>query len=309
MSNPYLPSIPVPPIEKIVFENRHGVKQLLWVKRDDLIDPVISGNKWRKLKYNVKHAIEHEYAGIASFGGAFSNHIAALSEIGKRYGISTIGFIRTHQIDVNNPTLKLAKANGMTLIAMSREDYRQRHDPEFIKNLKQLYANHFFVPEGGSNQLSSFGLNELAKELPRQHFDFISTAVGSGGTIQGLLEAMPEQNFIGVPVVKDTELITKLTTKYHQQLSLDSHSFFGGYGKFTPELEQFCLEFYRQTRLIIEPIYTGKLFYALCHHQHRLNITPDSKVLAVHTGGLQGIAGLIYRKQLNNDEWRQLVQQ
>ena len=133
------------------------------VKRDDLIDPQISGNKWRKLKYNFKQLADSSYLGIASFGGAFSNHIAALAAAGNRANISTLGFIRTHELDLTNPTLQLAHSKGMKLVALSREEYRQRRDPEFIANLQKLYPNYLFVPEGGSNRSASDGVKRVGR--------------------------------------------------------------------------------------------------------------------------------------------------
>ena len=285
----------------------------LLIKRDDLIDPLVSGNKWRKLKYNFVKAKQLNYKGIASFGGAFSNHIYALSSAGAKTQTPTIGFIRTHQIDEDNPTLKAARKNGMQLVAVSRADYKLRHDPEFLANLQLAYPDYYFVPEGGSNIESEPGLTELAEEIQayiqadQNSALKVACAIGSGGTISGLMKAMPNQQFIGVPVVQDSALLERLSFDFKGQLSLHMSAFFGGYGKFDDKLEQFCIDFYRQTGVPIEPVYTGKLFYALCYQREAIGLKPDEQVLAIHTGGLQGLRGLDYMKRLTDPQWSSLL--
>lgn len=285
----------------------------LLIKRDDLIDTFVSGNKWRKLKYNFVEAHRLGYKGIASFGGAFSNHIYALACAGAKTNTPTVGFIRTHKLDLANPTLKAAKQLGMTLVPLTRAEYKLRHDPQFISKLKEDYPDYFFVPEGGSNIQSEPGLKELADEL-HQYLDTsqnpnikIATAVGSGGTIEGLLKALPSQSFIGVNVVNDTDLLNRLHDQYNSQLRLHSDALFGGYGKFDKTLEAFCLEFYQQTGVPIEPVYTGKLFYALCYQRERLGLNQDEPVLAIHTGGLQGLRGMHYMNRLTDPRWLPLI--
>ena len=296
------------PIVPIQYTNREGFSTQFWLKRDDLIDPNVSGNKWRKLKFNIKHAITHNYQGVASFGGAFSNHIAALAAAGQRANLTTIGFIRCHEIDETNPTLRLAQQKGMKLIKLSREDYRLRHSPDFIKQLQLDYPDFYFVPEGGSNDMATLGLNELATRIKSEtEFDYMATAIGSGGTIKGLMQALPKQNFIGVAAVKDTPLLHDLQEKFSDQLILNQSALFGGYAKFDATLEDFCLDFFEQTTVPIEPVYTGKLFYALCHQQELMALTPENKILAVHTGGLQGLLGLIYRRQIDPTRWQKVI--
>jgi 1-aminocyclopropane-1-carboxylate deaminase len=280
------------------------------IKRDDLIDKRISGNKWRKLKYNIKQLDTTKYSGIASFGGAFSNHIAALSAAGKQAHINTIGFIRTHEIDPNNPTLLLAKNNGMKLIPLSREEYKKRHDPDFILTLQQQHPNFLFVPEGGSNEQAALGLAELVDELRQQSITpehhIIACAIGSGGTISGMLDAFPKMRFIGVAAVKDNALLDRLTEKYGDRLNIVRDNLFGGYGKTTDELNAFCLDFYNQTQVPIEPIYTGKLMHTLMSRFDQL-VDNKKSLVAIHTGGLQGIKGLDYRHQFQSDQWKSLL--
>ena len=298
------------PISQVCYKLTNGCIIHLQVKRDDLIDKNISGNKWRKLKYNLKQIDTNKFKGIASFGGAFSNHIAALSAAGKKANISTLGFIRTHEIDLSNPTLSLAKKNGMKFIALSREEYKQRHDPDFILTLQQTYPDFLFIPEGGSNEQAALGLAELVDELKHQAVNstdhVIACAIGSGGTISGMLDAFPHMHFIGVAAVKDNALLNRLSQKYGDRLNIVSDNLFGGYGKTTDELNAFCLDFYRQTQIPIEPIYTGKLMHTLMTRYEQL-VDDEKTLVAIHTGGLQGIKGLDYRHQFQSSQWKDLL--
>ncbi len=288
------------PITPVAYRLSSGRTIEFQIKRDDLIDPLISGNKWRKLKFNFSQLNVNKYRGIASFGGAFSNHIAALSAAGKQSGINTIGFIRTHEIDLNNPTLSLAKQNGMQLVALSREEYKKRHCPDFISQLQQQYPEFYFVPEGGSNQLAALGLKELVDELKQQSINrqshVIACAIGSGGTISGMLDAFEDMHFIGVAVVKDTPLLNQLAQKYGERLTIISDNLFGGYGKTNAVLNAFCRDFQQQTNVPIEPIYTGKLMHTIINRYDVL-IPENKSLVVIHTGGLQGLKGLDYRHQ------------
>lgn len=278
------------------------------IKRDDLIDKFVSGNKWRKLKYNFKQLEHSNYQGIASFGGAFSNHIAALSAAGKKAQVPTIGFIRSHEIDLTNPTLAFAENNGMKLINLTREQYKKRNDPEFIDELQQQFPDYLFVPEGGSNKAAQYGLKELAEEIHQQcSVTTIACAIGSGGTISGLIEAMPSKKFIGIPVVNDKPLLDSLQQKYSEQLTLYPNFMFGGYGKTPIQLTDFCYDFYQQTHVPIEPIYTGKLFYALTELEPNLGIDFGQELLVLHTGGLQGLKGLSYRHPAQFRQWQPII--
>ena len=291
-------------IDLVDYRLNTGKKVQFWVKRDDLIDSTISGNKWRKLKFNIKFAADNKKSGIATFGGAFSNHIAATSSAGARAGIKTVGFIRTHEIDKNNPTLNLAAKNGMELIAVSREQYRARHTPEFLTSLKSQYPNYHFVPEGGTNELSNLGVNELATEcLADINYDVIAVPLGSGGTLKGLAKTLPNKKLIGMACVNDERVFDEVQPYLNKASCIYSGALFGGYAKFNNELIDFCLDFHAQTGIAIEPIYSGKMFYALCHQRDELGLTNSDNVLAIHTGGLQGIHGLIYAKKLCAKAW------
>ena len=295
-------------IDLIEYQVRHGPKVRLMVKRDDLIDPLISGNKWRKLKFNIEFALRNKEEGIATFGGAYSNHIAATASAGKRAGLKTIGFIRTHKIDPMNPTLAKAKGNGMKLVPLSRLEYKDRQNPEFIIQLQQQYPNYFFVPEGGSNDLSEPGIKELANEcLLQEGYRYIATPIGSGGTINGLISAMPDMPLIGVAAVNDTPILDRISSRVNKRSIIHSGALFGGYAKFNDDLIDFCLDFFKQTGIPIEPIYSGKMFYALCNQRHLLGLADDDVVLAIHTGGLQGLEGFIQRNLLDSKQWEPLL--
>lgn len=317
MNNAFFNKTDATEIIAVEFKTKSNQPISLLVKRDDKIDPLVSGNKWRKLKYNLAYAIGNGYKGVASFGGAFSNHIFALSVAGSQLGIKTLGFIRTHKLDANNPTLQFAKEKGMNLIALSRDDYQQRNNPAFIKTLQVSYPDYFFVPEGGSNNLAESGLQELATEINSQannqklEFSHIACAVGSGGTICGLAKHLPNRNFLGITVVKDEllfETILNRSSSSTKQIRLHHDAWFGGYGKFDQELVEFCLDFYQQTDIPIEPVYTGKLFYALCYQRQQLGLSSNDVVLAIHTGGLQGIAGQLYLNKFEDPKWRKILE-
>lgn len=296
MNNPFFDLDKPTPIQKVTFCSSHFGSSQFYIKRDDTIDKEISGNKWRKLKFNFTQFDREKYHGIASFGGAYSNHIAALAAAGYRAGIPTVGFIRTHSIDNSNPTLRCAMEKGMKLIPLSRADYAKRRSRDFLSLLAERSPNLYWVPEGGTNELAKLGVAELAKEIIEQgKYDYIACAVGSGGTITGLLEAMPKQKFIAVAAVNDDEVLAPLQNKYKNRLTIYKENTFGGYAKTNSELNQFCIEFHVQTGVLIEPIYTGKLMHALCYEDSLQQLVSHHSVLAIHTGGLQGLRGLSYR--------------
>jgi 1-aminocyclopropane-1-carboxylate deaminase len=296
MNNPFFDLNKPTPIQKVTFCTPNFGSSQFYIKRDDTIDKEISGNKWRKLKFNFTQFDSEKYRGIASFGGAYSNHIAALAAAGYRAGIPTVGFIRTHSIDNSNPTLRFAMEKGMKLIPLSRVEYAERRNRDFLSLLAERYPNLYWVPEGGTNELAKRGVAELAKEIIEQgNYDYIACAVGSGGTITGLLEAMPKQKFIAVAAVNDDEVSAPLQNKYENRLTIYQENTFGGYAKTNSELNQFCIEFHAQTDVLIEPIYTGKLMHALCYEDSLQQLVSHHSVLAIHTGGLQGLRGLSYR--------------
>jgi 1-aminocyclopropane-1-carboxylate deaminase len=216
----------------------------LYLKREDLLHPTISGNKFRKLKYNLIEARQQGLNTLLTFGGAYSNHIAAVAAAGHEWGFKTIGVIRGEEIIdkiQGNSTLKLAQANGMQLYFVSRTDYRRKSETEFIKQLQQKFGEFYLIPEGGTNALAVQGCTEILTEDDQQFFDVVCCAVGTGGTIAGIINSShDEQNILGFPALKGDFLgdeIKQWTTRTNWDLCLDYH--FGGYAKTTPELITF----------------------------------------------------------------------
>ena len=268
----------------------------LFVKREDLIHPLISGNKYRKLKYNLIRAKADDYDTLLTFGGAFSNHIAAVAAAGKEYGFKTIGIIRGEELafKVNeNPTLRFAESHGMTLEFLSREQYRNRDQDWFINTLKSKFGNFYLLPEGGTNGLAIQGCEEILTNDDAD-FDYICCAVGTGGTIAGIIESAGEnQNVLGFPALKGDflkDIIKTYTAK--ENWDLISGYEFGGYGKISAALVDFMNVFYSQTSIPLDPIYTSKLLFGVLDLVDKGFFPDGSRILAIHTGGGQGIAGM-----------------
>lgn len=277
----------------------------LTVKREDLLHPHISGNKFRKLKYNILQAQKEGREALLTFGGAFSNHIAATAAAGAAFGFTAIGIIRGEEL-VNkigdNPTLSFAKSCGMVLKFVTRDEYRLKAEPQFIENLKAEFGDFYLVPEGGTNALAVKGCEEIL--LPEdEQFTHIACAVGTGGTISGLINsAGNNRRVLGFPALKGEGLlddICKFAAQGNWQLVTDYH--FGGYGKVTEELIVFMNDFFGKTGILLDPVYTGKMFFGVIDLIHKGYFPENSNILLIHTGGLQGIAGMnreLLRKKL-----------
>ncbi len=280
--------------QKLSFTFPHGIT--LSIKREDQLHPTISGNKFRKLKYNLIAARQQGCNTLLTFGGAYSNHIAAVAAAGSEHGFKTIGMIRGEEIAdkiQDNPTLKLAQAQGMQLHFVSRTDYRRKANSDFIEHLKQQFGEFYLIPEGGTNALAVQGCEEILTEQDKQDFDYICCAVGTGGTIAGMINASSkQQKILGFPALKGdflAEEIKQWTTRTNWDLCLDYH--FGGYAKTTPELLEFIQDFQTKTNIEIEPIYTGKMLFGILDLIERGYFPANSRILAIHTGGLQGNKG------------------
>lgn len=279
--------------QSILFKN---LSINITIKREDLIHPFISGNKFRKLKYNIEEAKRVKATTILTFGGAFSNHIAAVAYAGKEYGFNTIGIIRGEELSLKqdlNPTLKFAKTCGMHLEFVSREDYRKKNNSDFIDNLRNNFGDFYMLPEGGTNDLAVKGCEEIL-QADDFNFDYICCAVGTGGTISGLINASkPYQKILGFPALKGDFLqgdIRKFAKQENWKLITDYH--FGGYGKIKPELISFINKFKKSHNILLDPIYTGKMMFGIFDLIEKGFFSKGSKVLAIHTGGLQGITGI-----------------
>ncbi len=274
----------------------------LFIKREDRIHEFISGNKWRKLKYNLKEAGRKGYNKLLTFGGAYSNHICAVAAAGKLFGFGTIGVIRGEAYSVLNPTLSLASRCGMTLHYVSRKDYAERSDTEFSESLKNMFGEFYSIPEGGSNVYGMKGCAEMVSEI-LEDFDMICLPCGTGGSLAGMLEGLNGRcHVLGFPVLKDGSFLKKgidsLTQQYsgrifeNYDLNTDYH--FGGYAKYNPPLIDFINGFKKENNILLDPVYTGKMMFGIFDliRKGRLN---NKKILVIHTGGLQGIAGFNQR--------------
>lgn len=267
----------------------------VFLKRDDLIHPYLSGNKWRKLKYNLIEAERQGKDTLLSFGGAYSNHIHALAAAGKIFNFKTIGIIRGDEPRDLNETLRFAVNQGMTLQFVDRARYREKTSSEFLTELRNKHGDVFIIPEGGSNQFALPGCAEVVEEVQQQlggQTFSIMTAVGSGGTAAGILSHSAKIPVYGVAVLKGAgfllEDIQRLLTEKPEKFTffLDYH--FGGYAKTNEVLINFVKDFKQQFGIDIEPIYTGKLMSALFDLIEKDYFEPGSTIVALHTGGLQG---------------------
>jgi 1-aminocyclopropane-1-carboxylate deaminase len=274
------------PLQKIETALTQQFSINLFIKRDDLIHPEITGNKWRKLKYNIEQAKLENKDTLLTFGGAYSNHITATAAAGKYLGLKTIGIIRGEEHTPLNKSLQFAKDGGMKLIYADREMYKDKDkclgswllDPD----------STFILPEGGANELALKGCAEIVNELEID-FDYICSACGTGTTIAGIASNLkPHQQAIGFVVLKHDKLQQEIIEKFPNLKSeisiLNSH--FGGYAKTTPELIQFIKDFYNQHQILLDYVYTGKLMFGIFDLMAKNYFRENSTIIAVHTGGV-----------------------
>ncbi|WP_191858004.1 1-aminocyclopropane-1-carboxylate deaminase/D-cysteine desulfhydrase [Hanstruepera ponticola] len=268
----------------------------LKIKREDSIHPLVSGNKYRKLKYNLIAAQKANKTTLLTFGGAYSNHIAAVAMAGKKFGFNTVGVIRGEELMDKvdeNPTLSLARDNGMQFKFVSREVYRRKSETDFIESLKMEFGDFYLIPEGGTNSLAVKGCEEIVTKTDKA-FDYICCPVGTGGTISGIINASFEnQKILGFPALKGDFLkkdISKFANKSNWDLITDYH--FGGYAKINEALISFINDFKMEYDIQLDPIYTGKMLFGIMDLIEKEFFEKGSKILAIHTGGLQGISGM-----------------
>ena len=268
----------------------------LYIKREDKIHPFVSGNKYRKLKYNLLEAKNNGFDTLLTFGGAFSNHIAAVASAGNAFGFKTIGIVRGEELGnkiSENTTLSFAKENGMQFKFVSRELYRNKTSESFLNDLKEEFGDFYLIPEGGTNKLAVKGCEEILNTEDNT-FDYICCAVGTGGTISGLINcSKPSQQVLGFPALKGDFLkedISKFATQTNWKLITDYH--FGGYAKINEELVTFINQFKIDNQVSLDPVYTGKILYGIMDLISKNYFPKGSKILVIHTGGLQGIEGM-----------------
>ena len=266
----------------------------LFIKREDLIHPEISGNKYWKLFHNINQYLETlpEKPLIITFGGAYSNHIAAVSAVGKKFGIRTLGIIRGEELEKKwreNTTLVFAKNNDMNLRFVTREEYRNKE--KLADFLAEEFQDALIIPEGGTNKNAVHGIKMMLNDDTKD-FDYLCTAVGTGGTVAGLSSFCEEnQKVIGFTGAEDSSLQDKISElTFRQNFSLISAAF-GGYGKINDENVRFINNFKKEFNIPLDPIYTGKMMQKVFEMIEQNLFAEGSKILCFHTGGLQGIEG------------------
>ncbi len=269
----------------------------LSILREDKIHPEISGNKFRKLKYNLADFTDGDYDSLLTFGGAYSNHIAAVAAAGKEFGFQSIGIIRGEELASKvheNPTLEFAQNCGMKLKFISREAYRQKTNPLFLEELQAEFGKVYVLPEGGTNEWAVKGCTEILG-AHTSGFDFICCAVGTGGTLAGLIRsAENHQRILGFPALKDSDFLNDEINRYvnRSNWELIQEYHFGGYGKVCSELINFTNDFKNATNIQLDPVYTSKMLFGVSAMAKAGYFPKGSRVLAIHTGGLQGVEGM-----------------
>jgi len=275
----------------------------LSVLREDLADAEIGGNKWRKLKYNLVAAKQQRHKTLLTFGGAWSNHIYATAAAGVRYGFDTIGIIRGERHDPMNPTLRFASDHGMRLVYIDRETYRSKTSPEFIERLHREFGRFYLLPEGGSNDLALRGCAEIVTDAVMhagEPFDIITVACGTGATLAGLASALGRgQRAIGYAVLKGAGFLRRDVAAMLSaagpgdtpEWRIETGYHCGGYARTQPALLDFMRWFRDGFGIELDAVYTGKMFYGLFDQVRSGVFEKGSRMIAVHTGGLQGNAG------------------
>ncbi len=322
LSDP-ITDIPLQSLDTRLFENTqintsdNSPALCVSILRTDKTDPLISGNKWYKLKYSLQDAQQQGYTTLLSFGGPYSNHLHALAGAGKKHHFKTIGIIRGEEHYPFNPTLADLKTLGMQLYYINRKDYRRKHEPEFIRHLlERLQTEHFLskqesvyvIPEGGTNTLAIKGAAEITELIPN-NTDYVCVACGTGGTIAGIIHGLNKKHshtkVVGFPALKGAQFLEQeinkllklpplsvqtVQTQNNWELVYNYH--FGGFGKMTPELARFIIEFEQKHSIPLDPIYTGKMMYGIVELINNNYFPPHSRILIIHSGGLQGRRGM-----------------
>ena len=288
-------------IQQIHFSEIENSGITLFIKREDELHPFISGNKYRKLKYNLAEAEKQQKTTLLTFGGAYSNHIAATAAAGFAYNFKTIGVIRGNELGdnlaetiQNNPTLKFAAEHNMQFEFISRAAYRNKTSQEFSASLQKKFGDFYLVPEGGTNNFAIKGCEEILTEEDDK-FDIVCCAVGTGGTISGIINSLKShQKAIGFPALKG-DFLQQEISKYilkKDNWSLNTNYHFGGYAKISEELITFINKFKSETAIPLDPVYTGKMMFGIVDLIKNGFFEKGSIILAIHTGGLQGIDGM-----------------
>lgn len=300
---PFFDQQPATPLFQLVSPETIQAGIHLYIKRDDLIHLQVSGNKWRKLKYNLQEARLQNKKRILTFGGAFSNHIYSLAAAGKIFDFETIGIIRGEENLPLNPTLEFATSCGMQLHYINRDSYRNKDNPEFLENLKNQFGDYYFVPEGGTNTLALQGVAELVNEIEIP-YDYICTAVGTGGTMAGIISginntatvlgfaSLKGENYLETEV---QQLLKEKATNITKPWKILHQYHFGGYAKINRDLAIFIRDFENDFQIPLDPVYTSKMLFGILDLCKQGYFEKGKTIIALHTGGLQGKAGMEYK--------------
>lgn len=285
---------PIQEIRDALLE-KAGIRLL--IKREDLNNPEVSGNKWWKLKHNLFRAHELGHHTLLTFGGAYSNHLYALAAAAHALKVKSIGIVRGEQTLPLNRTLDFATRKGMKLHYLSREQYREKSDEKILTEMRNRFGEFYLIPEGGTNEEAIKGCFELGEKLMREiQFDTLCLAVGTGGTLAGVVQALqPNQEVIGVSVLKDGRFLADEVRKWLPERvpgrwRIETRFDFGGYAKTTPELMNFLKRQQSSHQLPLDQVYTAKALFAVYSMIEKGKFRRGSTVLMLHTGGLQGAA-------------------
>ena len=297
------------PIEIVESPLLKEKKVQLYIKRDDLLHPLVSGNKWRKLKYNLQYLEEKGYSSFLTFGGAFSNHILAASAIARYYGVQAHLVVRGDGEDPQNPTTKACMKLGANIIYCDRQTYRKKEEKEILNGFMKRTKASYYIPEGGTNALALKGCVEIMEEVRKQSdlsWDYIALSTATGGTAAGILQSLYQSNdekLLAFSALKGTFLrdeilglqdSSQLIELQDRLINLPNYHF-GGYAKTKPALLEFITQFHRDHKILLDPIYTGKMLWGVFDLIKKDYFAKGTRILVVHTGGTQGNLGFNYR--------------
>ena len=288
---------PTPTLE---IENEATLKARvrLFIRQEYLNHPHLSGNKWWKLKYNLEQARKDGHTTLLTFGGAYSNHLYATAAAAYHVGLSSIGIVRGERVLPLNPTLSFAESQGMALHFVPRLVYREKTEATFIKTLHDRFGDFYMIPEGGTNELAVRGCAEWAETLQRETaFDYLCLPVGTGGTMAGMINGLKDKIVLGFSALKDgsflTEEVKKWTGQKPMAWRIETNYHFGGYGKQTKALMEFIAGFENVHQVPLDPVYTGKMMFGVFDLIQQGAFARKTKILVLHTGGLQGRKSLL----------------
>lgn len=283
----------IQPVNKVWYKGKVAALDML---RLDLLHTVVSGNKWYKLRLNLAWAKDHDRRTIVTFGGAFSNHLVATAFAAKQFGLQSVGIVRGRQ-DQLTPTLLQCQENGMELIFVTREDYTNRHQPDWAEQLVSHFDEIHIIPEGGANELGRAGAGLLTRFIGK-NYTHVALAVGTGTTMAGLRSKLPAtQHILGFVPMKQVEEQRHYVAEHVPPVlagtwELVPDTVFGGFGKWNDELLAFMNDFYRESHIPLDVVYTSKMMYGLRTLLDDNHFSSSDRILCIHSGGLQGNASV-----------------